>query len=245
MGEEAIEIPTADGTADGYLYTPGQDGTAPGVVLLTDIGGIRDPYRELATRLAEQGYVVLLPNVFYRTAKPPLFDIAPNFSDERTRQRFMELTAPFKPDAVERDGKAYLDYLGTRSEVRPGGAGVVGYCFTGSHALRIAASEPERIKAAASYHGGGLFTDRPSSPHLVLPGVKARLYFGHAIEDRSMSDEAIAGLDKALSAWGGDYESEVYEGAYHGWTMPGRAYNPEQAERAHTKLIELFDRTLK
>ncbi|MDD9947630.1 MAG: dienelactone hydrolase family protein [Myxococcales bacterium] len=245
MSEEAIEIRTSDGTADGYLYRPTGDAQAPAVVVLTDIGGIREGTRDLSARLATRGYVVLLPNVFYRTTKPPVFRSPPNFGDEATRKRFGELTAPLAPDAVERDGAAYLDYLDSQPGVRSGKYGVVGYCFTGSHAMRYAASQSERIVSAASFHGGGLYTDKPESPHLLLPRIRARLYFGHAVEDRSMPKEAIDKLDQALAAWGGSYENEVYEGARHGWTMPGRVHHPAQAERAFTKLTELFDTTLR
>ena len=123
---------------------------------------------------------------------------------------------------------------------------VVGYCFTGGMAMRAAAVRPEKIAAAASFHGGGLFTDAPASPHLVLPRVKAQLYFGHAINDNSMPKEAIEKLDRALAAWGGKYESEVYDGAYHGWTSSDApVYNQAQAERAFEKLMGLFARTLK
>jgi carboxymethylenebutenolidase len=246
MSEEAIEIRTADGTADAYVYRPAAGGSAPGVLMLTDVGGLRDATRELSARLAEQGYVVLMPNVFYRTSKPPLFTFTPNFAEERTQKRFAELASPLKPDVVERDGAAFLDALATLSGVRPGKFAVAGYCFTGSYALRVAASQPDRVAAVASFHGGGLCTDAETSPHRELPRIRARLYFGHAIKDRSMPQEAIDKLDRALAAWGGKFESEVYEGAYHGWTMPGHmAHNPAQAERAFTKLTELLAQTLK
>ena len=111
--------------------------------------------------------------------------------------------------------------------------------------MRVAASQPDRIVAAASFHGGGLWSERPNSPHLLLPQIRARLYFGHAIEDRSMPQAAIDKLDAALGDWGGTFASEVYAGAYHGWTMPGRAYHREQAEQAFLKLKQLFDETLK
>jgi carboxymethylenebutenolidase len=130
--------------------------------------------------------------------------------------------------------------------VRPGKFGVAGYCFTGGYALRVAASQPDRVAAVASFHGGSLCTDAPASPHLLLPKIKSRLYFAHATKDRSMPPEAIAKLDAALAAWGGKYESEVYEGAFHGWTMRGGAvYHHEQAERAFEKLTELFAQTLR
>jgi carboxymethylenebutenolidase len=244
MSESAIEIRTQDGTAEGYLYRGEGADPAPGVLFLTDIGGIREATRELAARLAAHGYAVLVPNVFYRTAKPPIFTSPPNFADEQTRKRFIELTSPLEPAAVERDGAAYLDFLESQPNVHKGKLGVVGYCFTGSHALRVAASQPERIAAAASFHGGGLYTDKPNSPHLVLPKVRARLYFGHGIEDRSMPEAAIEALGQELRMWGGEFENEIYEGAYHGWTMRGRVYHEAQAERAFGKLTELFDATL-
>jgi carboxymethylenebutenolidase len=123
--------------------------------------------------------------------------------------------------------------------------GVVGYCFAGGMALRAAAARPDRIAAAASFHGGGLATDAPTSPHLLLPRITARLYFGHATEDRGMPPEAIERLDQALAAWGGPSESEVYAGAHHGWTVPDSpAFNGPQAERAFAKLTELLAKAL-
>lgn len=246
MSEEAIEIRTADGTADAYVHRPSAGGAAPGVLILTDIGGLRDATRELSARLAEQGFVVLTPNVYFRSGRPPLFDFVPNFAEERTQKRFAELASPLKPDVVERDAKVWLDFLAALPGVTPGKFGVAGYCFTGSYALRVAASQVDRVAAAASFHGGGLYTDAPTSPHLVLPRIKARLYFGHAIKDRSMPQAAIDKLGDALAAWGGKYENEVYEGAFHGWTMRGGAvYNEAQAERAFKKLMELFAQTLR
>jgi carboxymethylenebutenolidase len=122
---------------------------------------------------------------------------------------------------------------------------VVGHCFTGSLALRTAAARPDRIAAAASFHGGGLFTESPTSPHLALPRIQAHLYFAYAVQDRSMPEAAIEGLERALAAWGGEYQGEVYEGAYHGWTASDSpVYNPPQAERAFQKLVELFGKTL-
>jgi carboxymethylenebutenolidase len=245
MIEEGILIHTADGTSDGFLYRAEDGRRLPGVLHLTDIGGIRPANRDMARRLAEEGYAVLLPNVFYRTGRPPLFDFPRNMEEERTRKRFAELTSPLTPEAIERDAQAYVDFLAGHAAVRPGALGVVGYCFTGGMALRTAATRPDRIQAAASFHGGGLATDAPTSPHLVLPRVSARLYFGHAFEDRSMPAAAIEKLDQALAAWGGRYESEVYEGARHGWTVSdSAAYHPEQAERAFGKLRELLAATL-
>ncbi|HUY28853.1 MAG TPA: dienelactone hydrolase family protein [Candidatus Binataceae bacterium] len=246
MIEEAIEIRTADGTADGILFRDEGGRRMPGVIHLTDIGGIRPSHREMARRLATTGYTVLLPNVFYRTGRPPMFDFTPTMGEERTMKRFGELAGALNADAMNRDAGYYVDFLAGLPSVSAGSLGVVGYCFTGAMAMRTAAERPAKIAAAASFHGGSLFTDTASSPHHVLARVKARLYFGHAIQDRSMPADAIEKLDRALAAWGGKFESEVYDAAYHGWTTPDAAvYNQPQAERAFEKLTALFAATLK
>lgn len=246
MIEEEIEIRTADGTSDGFFYHADDGRPQPGVIHLTDIGGIRPAQREMARRLAAEGYTVLMPNMFYRTGRPPMFEPGIGMGDERGRKRFIELREPLTPEAVERDAAAYVDYLAAQDSIREGPMGVVGYCFTGSLAMRTAAARPDRIGAAASFHGAGLFTDAPTSPHLVLPRIKAQLYFGHAVQDRTMPEEAIGKFEQALEAWGGKYESQVYEDAYHSWTVPDSpVYNRPQAERAFEKLRELFAQTLK
>jgi carboxymethylenebutenolidase len=245
MVEEPIEIRTGDGTSDGFLVQPDGSGPRPGVIHLTDLAGIRPSHRAMARRLAEQGYTVLLPNVFYRTGRPPLFDFAPTFGEERTMKRFAELAAPLTPEAVERDGAAYVDFLTAHPAVAGAAVGIVGYCFTGAMALRTAAARPGAVAAIASFHGGGLFTDGPSSPHRVLPRVAARLYFGHAIEDRSMPASAIEKLDRALEEWGGRFASEVYAEAHHGWTVEDApAYHAAAAERAFARLTALLAEAL-
>ncbi|MGD0698017.1 MAG: dienelactone hydrolase family protein [Terriglobia bacterium] len=245
MIEQEIEIHTPDGISDSVLYTSENGRRLPGVIFLTDIVGIRPSQRAMARRLASEGYSVLMPNVFYRTGRPPMFDFPLKMGEERTMKRLAELSGPLSQEAVERDASAYVDFLAAHESVREGPMGVVGYCFSGALAMRTAAARPDRIAAAASFHGGRLFTDAPTSPHLVLPRIKARLYFGHAIQDQSMPQEAIEKLNHALQAWGGLHESEVYEGAYHSWTVPDSpVYNPPQAERAFAKLTELFAKTL-
>jgi carboxymethylenebutenolidase len=246
MFEEDIQIKAPDGTSDAVLMRPEREGKWPGVIHLTDIGGIRPEHRSMARRLAEKGYTVLMPNVFYRTGRPPMFDFVPAMGDARTMKRFGELAGPMTPDAAERDGAAYVDFLASQPSVSAGKVGVVGYCFTGAMSMRTAAVRSDKVGAAASFHGGGLYTETPTSPHHVLPRIKARLYFGHAIKDQSMSAEAIEKFDRALAAWAGKYQSEVYDGAFHGWTTPGApVYNEAQANRAFEKLTELFTATLK
>lgn len=245
MKETEVDIRTSDGTSQAILYFPDND-RAPGVIFLTDIGGLRPSQRNMARRIAGAGYTVLLPNIFYRTSLLPVFDFPIELGEERTTRRFGELSRPLTPEAMDRDAAEYVDFLAAHDSVGRGGMGVVGFCFSGAFALRTAAVRPHQIATAASFHGGRLYTDDPSSPHLVLPRVKARLYFGHAVEDRSMPAEAIAKLNEALKAWGGEHESEVYNGARHGWTVPDNpAYNHPQAERAFSKLIELFKQNLR
>ena len=246
MIEKEISIQTPDGVADGFLIQPEKEGRWPGVLYLTDIGGIRTANRGMAGRVAAEGYLVLLPNVFYRSGKPPLFHGPLKFGDEQFMKRVNELRAPLTPDAIDRDVSVCVDFLAKQSSASGTAFGVVGFCFSGPMALRSAAARPNQIAAVGSFHGGGLYTDAPTSPHTLLPRIKARLYFGHAVDDRSMPKEAIEKFDRALAAWGGRYESEVYDGAHHGWTVPDNpSYNKPHAERAFAKLIELFDSALK
>ena len=246
MIDKEIEIRTADGTSEGIFFQPEGGRRSPGVIFLTDIGGIRPATRDMASRLAAEGYCVLMPNVFYRTGRPPLFDFPRVLGEERTMKRIAELSAPMTTEAMDRDLSDYVEFLAAQDSISEGAMGVVGHCFTGGMAMRAAAAHPDKIAAAASFHGVRLFTDAPTSPHLLLPSIKARLYFAHAIKDNTMPEEAIEKLERALDAWGGEYESETYEDAYHGWTaLDSPVYNAPQAERAFQKLTELFVETLK
>jgi carboxymethylenebutenolidase len=246
MVEEKINISTAAGTTEGIVYSPGKDGRWPAVIFYTDIVGIRPSQEQMARHLSEAGYVVLMPNIFYRTGALPLFDFPPKFGEERTTKRIAELGRPLTTQAIICDASDYVDFLSQHNSAKSGPMGVVGYCFSGKMALHTAVSRPDRIAAAASFHAGGLATDAPNSPHLALgPSVTARLYFGHAIDDKGMPAEGIERLNQALAAWGGKYESEVYEGAFHGWTVPDSpVYNQPKAERAFEKLTQLFAETI-
>ncbi len=243
--EHPVEFKTADGTVDGFLYANDDGQPRPGVIHLQDIFGISDASRGMAKRLAESGYTVLLPNEFYRTGRPPMFDFPIEFGSERTMKRFGELTQPLTPEAQERDADAYVNYLAGLPSVSKAKIGVVGYCFSGAMAIRAAAARSDKIGAAASFHGGGLYSDAPASPHRLLPKIKSQLYFGHAVEDRSMPAEAIEKLGAELTKWGGKFGNDTYDGALHGWCVPGgRVYNEPQAERAFEKLTGLFSAAL-
>jgi carboxymethylenebutenolidase len=240
MIEQTLEIPAAEGTTEAYLVRPDSSQPLPAVIQLTDIFGIRPAFVDQAKRIAERGYVVLTPNVFYRTSRVPVFSFEPDFGNEQTRARAGELRQPLNTGAMERDGSAYIDFLSSQPFVADAPMGVIGFCFTGKFALLTAAARPDKIAAAASFHGAGLFTDTFDSPHIVLPRVHASLYFGHASNDQSMPTEAIEKFEWALQSWGGKYESEVYD-AKHGWMIPGgRVYDAANAERGFEKMTTLF-----
>ncbi len=246
MKEQDLQLQLPAGTADAVLFTPDSSQPLPAVLHIPDIGSVRDTHRKMARRLAEEGYVVLMPNPFYRTSRPPVFTFERKPGDPRVMERMKELIAPLTPEAQEQDMTAYVDFLASQSSVQADRLGVVGYCIGGGFALRTAAVRPNQIRAMASFHGGGLYkANDPGSPHLVLSRVKARLYFGHADQDQSMTAEDIAHFEEILKKWGGRYESETYHGARHGWTVPDSpAYNEPAAERAHRKLVELFKAAL-
>lgn len=251
MSEKAVEIRTADGTCDGILYATEDGKKRPGVIHYPDIMGIRPSHQAMAKRLSEAGYTVLLANPFYRTTRGATFDFTPNFAgDPRTMQRFGELAGPLPPEAMERDASALVDFLSKQSTVSEAKIGAVGYCFTGQEALRTAAVRPDKVGAIASFHGGGLFTDKPTSPHLSLSRIPkadgAFLYFAHAVNDHSMPKEAIEKFEAALKSWGGKYESETYADALHGWTVAdSAAYKQPQADRAFGKMTGVFATALK
>jgi carboxymethylenebutenolidase len=246
MIEKPVEIGSGEGTADAVVFRPEGNTKVPGVIHLPDIAGVRDSHKEMAKRLAAQGYAVMLVNVFYRNGKTPVWSFPFKMGEERSMKRLGELRDALPPEAMERDAAAYVDFLARQEGVSGAMMGAVGYCFTGGMAMRTAAVRPEKIGAAASFHGGQLYTDEPGSPHRVLPRVKARLYFGHADGDPYMPKDAIDNLEKALAAWGGKYQSEIYPGAKHSWTVPDSpVYEKAQADRAFQKMTEMFRAALK
>jgi carboxymethylenebutenolidase len=246
MKKQEIKLTLPDGTTNAVLYTADDGRPQPGTLFIPDIGGLREAVSHTAERVAIEGYTVLVPNPFYRTSEPPVFKFPRTQGDSATMQRMGELLSPLTPEAIDADTAAYLDFLTSQPTTKPGGVGVVGFCIGGLMAFRAAASRPDKVSVAASFHGGGLYkANDPKSAHLGLPKIKARLYFGHAVEDNSMNAEAIAELGKALKAWGGRYESEVYEGAHHGWTLlDNSTYNRPQAERALAKLKSVLKESL-
>jgi carboxymethylenebutenolidase len=245
MQSATVDVRTADGMADAYITRPDRDGEHAGVLFIMDAIGLRPRIEEMADRVAAQGYVVLAPNVFYRAGRASELPL-PAY-DPADRAAFMAAVRPMlsqlTPDAIVRDGAAYLDYL---SGAASGPVGITGYCMGGRVAWRVAAAYPDRVAAVGSFHAGGLVTDAPDSPHRSADRLKAELYLGHADQDRSMTPEQIALLEQALDEAGVRYRSERYEGALHGYTMSDTpVYDEAATERHFSELFALLDRTLR
>jgi carboxymethylenebutenolidase len=246
--EKSVDITTPDGVADAALFHPQGRGPWPAVLVWTDNQGLRPVFRDLGRRLAAQGYVVLVPNPFYRTRKAPVFEegMKFDFNNPEDRAKLPPLTAPLTPEAVARDAKSYLEFLDVEKMTdKKAKAGVQGYCMGGPFTMRTAAALPDRIGAAASFHGGGLVTDKPDSPHLLVPQIKARSYFGIASNDDQKQPDAKDKLKAAFAAVNRPAKIEVYDGALHGWCVPGSAvYNPPAAEKAWGELLALYKSSL-
>lgn len=242
-----VDIPTEDGVADAYVAHPGDGSPHPAVLLYMDAFGLRPQLRSMADRLAEAGYTVLVPNVFYRHGRAPLFDL-PEFIDPGARPEIFERIVPvvqaLTPDLAMRDAGAYLRWLADSPVAADGPVALTGYCLGARLALFTAGTYPERVAAAAGFHGGRLATDAPDSPHLVAGKVTAELYFGHADEDPSLPAEQIERLEQALTAAGVRHTCEVYSGAHHGYSQADTAaYHREGDERHWAALLDLLKRT--
>jgi carboxymethylenebutenolidase len=241
--EKQVNVKTADGIDDCDLMYPDENGKWPAVIIYTDIGGRRAVFREMAKRLAAEGFVVLVPNPFYRVGPSPVYEDF-KFGDEKTTARMGEVRKFVTGSGTESDAHALVAFLNSQKQVN-GNIGTVGYCMGGGMAMRTAAAEPGKVVAAASFHGSQLASDAPDSPHLLAPKIKAQLYFGFAIEDKSMPPEAVEKLKAALDAAGVNYDAEVYAGARHGWCVKDHTvYHEHQAEHAWHHMVELFKATL-
>jgi carboxymethylenebutenolidase len=239
-----IDVETPDGVADCYLTRPDDD-AHPGVLFVIDAIGLRQQIKDMADRIAAQGYVVLAPNIFYRAGRAPIWPDA-NLADPDSRADFMKnvmpITSSLTPPRIISDGGAYLGKLAELSE---GEAGITGYCMGGRHGWQIAASYPDRVAALGGFHTGGMVTDDDDSPHLRAPEVQASVYWGHADNDHGMTPESIATLDKAMDDAGISHITEVYAGAAHGYTMADQgAYNEAASERHFEALFDLLGRSL-
>lgn len=241
MRSEAVEIPVPEGTANAYLARP-DDQPHPGVLFIMDAFGLRPAVEQMVDRIAADGYVVLAPNVFYRSVRSVP---APPEDPEKRSDYFGSVISPLieelTPERLAADGEAYLDYLAAVGATEP--VAITGYCMGGRVGWWIARAHSGRVAALAGFHVGGLVAEDDVSPHRSVPD--AEVYLGFADEDPGATPEQIATLGRALDEAGATYRSEVYEGARHGYTMvDSPVYDQAAAERHFRELHALLGRTL-
>ena len=239
-----VEIKTPDGTTDAYFVHPAADRHAA-VLVWPDIFGLRPAFRQMGKRLAESGYTVLVVNPFYRTKKAPTAPKKANFDDPETRKMLMGLAGTLSPATSRTDAQAFLGWLDRQEATdTTRKAGTTGYCMSGRIAFATAAALPDRIGAVASFHGGGLATDQPESPHLLIPKTKARFLVAIARNDDEKEPKTKDILRDAFAKAGRPAEVEVYP-AMHGWCPPDSAvYDVAQAEKAWARMMALFKESL-
>ena len=236
-----VMIETGDGKADAVLFHPAGKGSWPAVLLWPDILGLRPVFREMGRRLAAEGYTVLVPNPFYRSQRAPVVTGTFDFNKPADRDRLMALRDKLTDANVDTDAAAYITFLDKQKQVnRRKGAGVQGYCFSGPFAFHTAAVRSDRIRAVATFHGGGLVTNEPSSPHLLIPKTKAAFLVAIARNDDQKQPEAKDVLKAAFAAAKRLATVEVYP-ADHGWCVAGgQSYNEPAAEKAWAALLKLY-----
>lgn len=244
--EKDVEIATPDGKADAALFHPEGKGPWPAVLIWPDVISLRPVFREMGRRLAASGYVVLVPNLYYRVKHAPVVEGAFNFANPDDRAKLTPLRASVTPEGTDRDAVAYLAFLDAQPQTsRKKKAGVQGYCMGGPLAFRTAAAVSGRIGAVASFHGGGLVTDQPTSPHLLLPRTRAEYLVLIADNDDKQDPTIKDRLKAALAAAKRPAKVEVYAGAAHGWTVRGsQPYDEPAAEKAWAELLALYKRVL-
>ena len=252
--EQEVSIKTPDGTCDAVFIHP-TTGAHAGVLVWTDAFGLRPSMRAIGKRIAAEGYSVLVPNPFYRVAKAPVFDdpASFDFSNQADRAKLQQFMGPLNaPGNAEKDAAAYVAWLDAQPQVdKSKKIGTQGYCMGGPLVVKTAATVPDRIGAGASFHGGGLVTDQPTSPHLLAPKIKASMYFGIAANDDMRQPDAKDKLREAFAAAHVPAEIEVYK-SNHGWCVPDMPKNPDgtpiynkpDAEHAWTKLEALYKKAL-
>jgi carboxymethylenebutenolidase len=245
MDDEQVSIHTRDGECPAYVFTPSDGGRHPAVIFYMDGLGIRPTIFEMGQRLADYGYVVLVPDLFYRAGPYEALDPKKVFASGDVRAAIGHLFASTDNRRAGEDTEAFLAYLESRPDVAGTKVGTTGYCMGGGMSLTAAGTYPARVAGAASFHGGNLATDSELSPHLLAPQIEARVYVAGAENDNSYPPEMAERLERALTDAGVDHRCETYPGALHGWTMADfPVYNEVAAERHWDELAALFAGTL-
>lgn len=241
-----IDIKTADGTADAYFVHPAT-GRHPGILIWPDIFGLRPAFKEMAGRLAQSGYSVLVVNPFYRTKRAPTAPEHASFDDPATRDALLKLKDTLNATTTQVDAKAFIAFLDQQASVdTTRKIGTTGYCMGGPLVMRTAAAMPERIGAAATFHGGGLVTDQPDSPHKLIPSMKAQFLIAIAANDDEREPTAKDTLRASFASAKLPAEIEVYTGTKHGWCpIDSPVYDHDQAEKAWGRMLALFGKALK
>ncbi|MGI4731755.1 MAG: dienelactone hydrolase family protein [Janthinobacterium lividum] len=236
-----VTITTPDGKADAYFVTPA-GGRHPGVLMWPDIMGLRPAFRQMADRLAQSGYAVLVVNQFYRSTKAPFLAPGESFDQPEVRAKIMPFTKALSPEGTTRDAIAFTGFLDAQPQVdTKRGLASTGYCMGGPMVFRTAAAVPGRVRAGATFHGGGLVTDKPDSPHLLIPRTKARYLIAIAANDDARAPTDKDTLRTGFAAAHLPAEIEVYAGTMHGWCPPdSRVYDAQAADRAWDRMLALF-----
>ena len=244
---QEIALPTPEGDARAFTFKPEAQGPWPGAIIFMDAPAIRPALFDFGERLAANGYFTLLPDLFWRAGPYAPINVKEVFADEaKRREVFGKLMTSTNPEKQLSDAKASLDYLAANPDVKGDKVGITGYCMGAGVVMRTAGNYPDRIAAAAGFHGGRLATDAPDSPHLLAPKITAKVLVAGADEDAGFPPEQADKLREALTAAGVDNQVTIYKGAKHGYTMPDLpVYNEPAAERHWAEMLGLFDETLK
>jgi carboxymethylenebutenolidase len=245
MSQQQVEIKTQDGICKAWVLTPEGKGPWPAVLFYMDAFGTRPAMIQMADHIAKQGYLVLLPDLFYRVGP-----YGPHDPKEVLKGDFRAIIGPLMGSTdnhkAAQDTSAFLSYLDSRDDVAGKKVGTVGFCMGGGMALTAAGYYPDRIAAAASFHGGNLATDLPVSPHLVVPKIKAEVYVAGADKDQGYTPEMAQRLEETLTRAGVKHKCEIYEGKMHGWMKPDMpVFDAPAAERGWKELFALYARALK
>jgi carboxymethylenebutenolidase len=244
MTQRDVSIPTPDGTCDASLHTPVGTGPWPAVIMFPDAGGVRATFHAMAQQLADLGYAVLLPNFYYRLGAIEPFNMKTVFTDADERNRLMKLVSSVTKEEAARDTEAMLDFLAAQPEVADTKVGTTGYCMGGGFALTAAGRFPDRVGAAASFHGGQIASTAPDSPHLLAGAMKATVYVAGAQDDASFDAEQFDRMSKALSNAGVAHTLVTYP-ALHGFAVPDNPTYDEAAAARHWQALEdLYSSTL-